>query len=204
MGIGLLSYYQGRSHDHNLVLVLWPAVLILFIVSQLALDGYKGRRLRFPYAFSFLWSVMSVGALATVQLSCGIPTLVKFTGRHINDIRHPTSVISEDVSFIATSLQESKDCALLADDHVVYQAELNLAAPWQGTALPLLILKSDVESINQQLLNHPPEHIVIGTPSTYLGTDGAAEGVRLSEIIGSRYHLVGQTRDGRLSFYRRN
>ena len=45
LGTGLFTYYQGRSHDYNLLSVCWPAVLLGFLFADRLLLAIRARLL---------------------------------------------------------------------------------------------------------------------------------------------------------------
>lgn len=202
LGIGLFSYYQGRSHDYNLVWVIWPAILILFLLAQVAIDLFRERKLHFLQAFSFVGCVMGAGMLSLFFVVRGIPSLDRITRSHIKELHNPIPSLSDDIAFVAESLQGKKDCAIIADHQAIYEIELNLPSRWKGPGLQGVLFKSEIEVINDSLLNNPPEDIFVG-PHGLVGPESDRESIHLTEILERGYKLVGQSKDGSLKHYKR-
>jgi hypothetical protein len=202
LGIGLFSYYQGRSHDHNLPWVSWPAVLILFILAQVALDLFKARKFNCFQAFSFVGCVMSAGMFSLFFLVKGVPKLERITRAHIKELQSPIPPLVDNISFVSESLQGRKDYAIIAGNQAIYEVELHLASRWRGPGLQGVLFKSEIEAINDSLLNNPPEDLFVGYHGL-VGPESDKESIHLKMILDRHYQFVGPSKDHTLKHYKR-
>lgn len=73
VGMGIFSYYQGRSHDHVFLSVVWPAVILLgYYVSKLfqkAASKDAGLQGGAGYKTKILWRGIALALLCLVSLT---------------------------------------------------------------------------------------------------------------------------------------
>ena len=129
LGIGLFTYYQGRSHIWNLPTVIWPALMLMFIytdrIIRLVKAGLVNRQFKmlvFPAVF------FSVCAAATVAWDTGmIAAGVERTCRRIitPDEACP---LERNVRFILANAGENKVVNIASYMQGVYYAETGLRA----------------------------------------------------------------------------
>lgn len=202
LGIGLFSYYQGRSHDHNLVWVSWPAILILLILAQVALDLYRIGTLRLLPALSFVGCVMGAGTISLFFVVRGIPSVERITRAHIHELRNPITPLPNNISYVSGALQGRKDCAVLAEHQAIYEVELQLPSRWRGPGLQGVLFKSEIDVINDQLLTNPPEDLFVGSYGL-MGSSSDKESIHVEEVLARNYYLVGESGDRSLKHYKR-
>ncbi len=203
LGIGLFSYYQGRSHDYCLTSVTWPAILILFLLGQKALDLLKEQRLGRMPGFLFLTILASSGTLSIERIWKGLPILISLTQDHFYRLNFPKSSIAENAKFISSSLNGKKECAIFSPHQAVYFAENQLASSITGPGLNELLLKSDVQSIHDQITQSPPEDLFL-EPSYWVESQSNEKGIQLSQLVLAKYTLVATSQSGELLYFRRN
>lgn len=80
MGIGLFTYYQGRSYDYNLTAVAWPAMIILAIFPDHALTLFRtsqewGIGFQKRILLSLILPMHLMGGLAWISQIRGIPVI---------------------------------------------------------------------------------------------------------------------------------
>lgn len=57
LGVGLFIYYQGRSHDFNLIAVCWPAVMIALILTDETIRAVRAKILQTRQIFLPIFTV---------------------------------------------------------------------------------------------------------------------------------------------------
>lgn len=75
LGLGLFSYYQGRSHDMNLPTVAWPAVLCCFLACDWCLSADSAKQ-RFAIRFLTL-PFMIIAVSLTMKIALNSPWYFK-------------------------------------------------------------------------------------------------------------------------------
>jgi hypothetical protein len=75
LGTGLFTYYQGRSHIHNLPAVIWPALLLMFIYADRLIREIKSGMIS-SYFKPFLIPVAFPVFCALITIIWGSPMLI--------------------------------------------------------------------------------------------------------------------------------
>ncbi len=71
IGIGLFTYYQGRSHDRVLPAVIWPAIFCCFLACDWCLSVNSAKRLSLIMFLTLPFLILSVSL--TVKLAWNFP-----------------------------------------------------------------------------------------------------------------------------------
>jgi len=129
LGIGLFTYYQGRSHIYNLPVVIWPALLLLFIyadqIIRLVRNGMVNKYFKLLLVPAFFMS-----ACAVVTVAAGGNMLVsgvERTCRNLINTEKP-SQLRQDVKFILANAKDHKTVNIVSDMQGIYYAETGLKA----------------------------------------------------------------------------
>lgn len=161
LGLGLFAYYQGRSHEFVLIVVMWPAILIAFILADRTLRAVRGRVL--PAFFS--WSVYPVivfGLILTGVFISGLPVLKSMTVNNLNAVLNPLNTpVTANVQFIRQHVDSSNKAVILSTHQAVYFAETRMTSAVNGPGLIETLLVADRERMLNSLLTTPEEHLFI-------------------------------------------
>lgn len=135
LGIGLFSYYQGRSQVVNLLSVAYPALLILAMVADASVSRMSGS----PPAQRHLNQFVSVSILAVliyIDLTILIvyPDTVRFVWDKFSKMaQNQSTVVSEHAAFLKSQLKPHEKVVILSDYTGIYylaaQADNPLALP---------------------------------------------------------------------------
>ena len=129
LGIGLFTYYQGRSHIWSLPTVIWPALMLLFIYTDSIIRAVKAglingyfKMLIFPAVF------LAVCALATI--ACDYKMIATGVERTCRGILVPNEAcpLEQNIRFILANAGENKVVNIVSDMQGVYYAETGLRA----------------------------------------------------------------------------
>lgn len=163
MGLGLFVYFEGRSHPVVLILVSWPAILISFLLTDLA---FRLARLQLisKVIIALCYPIFLFGLLATVTFMSSFPKLLKSGWDNSKLINSNKTEISRNIAFIKSHLNGKKEVAILASNQAVYYGELGLASSVTGPGLIEILLKSDLEELQNQLKNNTD--VVFYQPNT--------------------------------------
>lgn len=175
LGLGLFTYYQGRSHIFSLVLVLWPALIAGAILTDLILRSIRKRstsQISSLLALPFLVFV----SLGTVTLVFSARELVTAGISNLANFQKPRDpVVANELAFLRSTFK-GRDCLILAQRQAIYHAELQTASPLPGPGMVETILQSDLDPLMEGALSNPLECIYLGVgPSsqTFVQVDDA-------------------------------
>jgi len=161
LGIGLFTYYQGRSHDVVLAFVCWPAILIAFILADRAL---RIARLR-GTGRTLMWTavpIVALGVSISIVFTVNLPQLLLadyFTVRSLTWFPVTKAVVP--IEFIKQEVGPDRSVAILAPAQSVYFAETGMASAVAGPGLVEAVLLRDFERILQALVDVPVKHLFI-------------------------------------------
>jgi hypothetical protein len=144
LGVGLFSYYQGRSHPLNLINVSWPALLIIAIVTDSYL--HKTSNQRYP-KIALIAPSLAVAALnlSAFTLIINIPKIfldVSNQYRARDTISDP--LIHSELRFIK-DFSQGQDCAIFSKRQGIYHLELGMRSSLPGPSIVETVLKRDRE-----------------------------------------------------------
>ncbi len=153
LGLGLFVYYEGRSHVIILLIVCWPALMIISLTADRTLNYIRSKYL----TLSDIWMPI---ATVTFLLICSfhfvinIPKLIEqaknqFLTRNISN--YPLT--NSEIAFIKQYTKVKDECLILSKRQAIYYAESGLASPINGPGLAETLLKADLEKTLKPLLN---------------------------------------------------
>jgi hypothetical protein len=212
LGVGLFSYYQGRSHDYNLVHVSWPAVCLVFLFADRLLAAARARVLPRIFAAGAL-PAASLGAVCLVSTWTFTPSAA---GLYWNWLREglsrnpPSSSVTDAAEYIARAVSEPNapdgsrskrdvSCAILSPFQATYFAALGMRSTLKGPSLLETLLRRDLDAVEDQLRSRDIRHVFIedrfiagiGSPLAPLGPDFRVK------LLGW-YRVVGRNPAGNL------
>lgn len=169
MGLGLFTYYQGRSHIYCLLMALWPALVVGAILTDLILRSIRKRSTSSVSSLLAMPFVFFV-SLATVTLAFSAQDLVVAGVKNVRDFdkaRDP--VIASELAFLRATYK-GRDCLILAQRQAIYHAELKTASPLGGPGLIETLLQSDLDALMAGALGKPLSciYLGVGAPSQTL------------------------------------
>ncbi|GEM_PF-1319953 len=170
LGIGLFSYYQGRSHDFNLIHVLYPAILLL----ALYLDGLQTSKWE---ACGDRWTVagkrmarMAMALLLAIpctSLLANLPNIITIAARHAR-INTAHATVTRDAEKLARQLKSQKTALMLSFHSGVYHLYSRTASPLGVPGMSELLLLTDHQKISEFLMaNHEAPVVLDETLFTF-------------------------------------
>jgi hypothetical protein len=167
MGLGLFTYYQGRSHDVVLTFVIWPAILIAFILANRILNAVRIGSL--PKVT--VWSAAPVvlfGVLMSLRCLAGVPGLLGTTYADVKAVKAGRSAsLEQTVAFIQSRVGSDKVAVILDPGQSILFAEAALASATRGPGVIEMLLKEDEDRLVNGLITSPVRHVFIRS-----GADG--------------------------------
>jgi hypothetical protein len=161
LGLGLFTYYQGRSHVQNLVMVLWPAILIMVILADQTLQAVAKRAAPPTIIVVALPFVLFV-ALGTMTLLTSLPTIAAANRQVIATFYKVQDPLVAEELFFMRETRKERHCAILSQRQGIYHAELGYASPLPGPGHIETILQSDLDALTAEALRPSVECIYLG------------------------------------------
>ena len=114
--LALFTYYQGRSHIHNLPAVIWPALVLLFIYSDRIIRLFRSGLVSKYYKLLLL-PAFFVSFCALVTIIVGGKMLVSGVERTchgLTNIDNPC-LLEQNIRFILANAADHKEVNILSD-----------------------------------------------------------------------------------------
>lgn len=194
LGAGLYTYYQGRSHDYNLITAGWPSVLLAFLLVDRLLRSIRAgilapgmRWLGFAAAYVGVVAVLLFPAKAAILAREGLPRWqAALSGA---PVRAGDSIRGQ-VEFIRSHTGTDRDCAILSAYQTVLYAETGFRFPYNVPGVSEMFFKADLDALHRALLLHPVRHLFVDFPML--------QDLELSAVLAPRYRIVAAYRHGEL------
>jgi len=169
VGIGVFIYYQGRSHNYNLIAISWPAYLllalftdrILKIISRIIFGGstptiklsllirYAHLVIFFAMFFYFLGSSVTSTAM-------GFSEYKERISNRLAGINQTSQSLTQQAEFIKSTSTLEDTVLLLSDEATELYLYTNHPRPLDIPGFGELVAKADLHQL-EQFLRHPPE-----------------------------------------------
>ncbi len=152
LGIGLFSYYQGRSHEFVFTIVIWPAVLIGFALLD---------RIRRMCAARLLprTSILAVAPLILLATLFSwssvllLPRIVQSIGQNLSGVSTPAGAKLKDaISFIRKNAGQHRRAIILSSEQGIYFGEAHLASAIDGPGVIEMMLRSESDRFMEEVL----------------------------------------------------
>lgn len=173
LGLGIFTYYQGRSHDVVLSFVLWPAVLIGFIIAD-KVKRAVALSLLPPLTVWVCFPVLVMGLLSSFAMIVGTPRLLDDAATVFARLVHAVpSNTHINVEFISDRTKGTGSAVILASGQSILFAETGLASAVPGPGIIEMLLLEDQEKLLVTILESQLPHVFIeatsegGLPETY-------------------------------------
>jgi hypothetical protein len=161
MGLGLFTYYQGRSHDVVLTFVIWPAILIAFMLADRALRDAQAGSVTPAVAWCAV-PIVLFGIVLSLRCLAGIPNLfgsIFVSAKAIAAGRD--APLSAAIAFIDAKVGGDREAVILDRGQSIYFAEAGLASAQPGPGMIETLLKEDRDRFLNGLLTSPVPHVFI-------------------------------------------
>ena len=161
LGIGIFTYYQGRSHDTVLTMVMWPAILIAFMAADQTLRAARLGRL--PRLVG--WATMPAlvfGVMASFTLLFGLPNLLNVATTTISSLKpDPATARGINVAFIRSQTHGDQSAVILDPGQSVLFIEAGLSSAVKGPGIIEMLLIEDRDRIVSDTLRNKVAHVFV-------------------------------------------
>ncbi|MDD5581056.1 MAG: hypothetical protein PHY16_17525 [Methylobacter sp.] len=192
LGVGIFSYYQGRSHDVVLTIVAYPAILLWAIFADRLLLNWKAGRLLYPGKI-YLLVIMSIFIVAlSVLLFSGKSLLIIKQARRGFDsftTRYPITALKENIDFIRSNTVFGEKAFIICEPHFdgIYYGNTGLRNPANIPGSTELLLANDFEKEILFLSKHNEFKLFV---------DFAFAPQELIRVINENYTIIGKSQSG--------
>ncbi|WP_201830606.1 hypothetical protein [Microvirga zambiensis] len=161
LGIGLFSYYLGRSHPFVLPLCIWPLMIAAFAMLD-ALSLYQG-----PWGATLrAGSLIMVGFLvlaASIVIVRVAPPIVTMAATRWQQIgkMSPMSPVAEDIAFIRSNVSASESFEVLAVHQATIYSEMHKRSNLPGPGVAEILLRRDADNLIKALVEEGPSNLFI-------------------------------------------
>ncbi len=204
-GIGLFSYYQGRSHDIIFRFVVWPAILLVTIFADEYLTKISDQSKIYQQTDStfkirvktdLLKLVLIIVVLSTLSVSFFVQS---YKNKFINNLISKDSIIDskevpfrENLNFIKKNSLKNEKIDLLLLYFTEYYSILNLQNPMPISSQVDWFTKEDYKKVIRwlEITDHK---LFIDKDISYLLTQYMPE--EYSKVISRRFRLVDTYND---------
>jgi hypothetical protein len=195
LGLGLASYYQGRSHDHVLVKVWWPcwALLVLFLDDLLVAVRKPSCG---PLArFAAVVTTWLVGGYAWSTVADG-HSFLGLLGRPTDQrLLEAAASLDEDVATLRARVPRDAPVVIVSDrDATLYL--LSGIAPAMPTSFLEMVMVDDFVRIREFFRQRSDAMLYVQKRA--LKDAGEPEGNRQLRALLGDFREVGETAGGRL------
>jgi hypothetical protein len=142
LGVGIFSYYQGRSHDYNLLNIGFPALFILAIM----MDRLNQKKEMFlPSKYFYVVGLFLIISPAQ-SLLFHMPTITKYVKRGLSSFSHYENKHLEQLNFIKENTKKDKVAFIEAPNiESVYYAMSGIASPIHTPCSTHMFIRRDIK-----------------------------------------------------------
>jgi hypothetical protein len=202
LGFGIFSYYQGRSHDNNLVVVAYPAILLLTIFTDISLTNLTKYGSRLYHNLTFVLFLIFILSVSICSIGYHFGQYYQDSERgfyELNDTK-PT-ILSENIRFIkATTVKGEKILILSGYLNGIYYAESHTESVLNIPGSSEIFLVDDDNKISEFLSNNTETKVYVA--STFRNTN--RNPARLSKILDQSYRIAYITPSKSMVLYLRD
>lgn len=150
LGIGLFSYYQGRSHDYSLPAVVYPA----FIIWALYMDILAEQVKKYDFSADKISLVLLLFAFIYINVTfvSNVPEIVLTIKRRVTHLftARQTSV-AKNFDYVRNHTQPGEELLILTQLSGVYSLAAQSPCPLRIPGTTELSLKEDFDVISKYL-----------------------------------------------------
>jgi len=197
MGIGLFSYYQGRSHDYNLLMVPYHAFLVLALFADSLMNDLKKSKLDcISHQSLLLIVILYFFSNSLFSLLYHTDQLFNTIKVGVDTLRYPlqnTSPVSKNVAFIKQHSHPGESILILASDDSegIYYGESQTRSIIDIPSSVEWILKRDIEQIVTFLETNISNKVFV-----YPAKDYNLHYEAINQVLKTRYEVVAQSEGG--------
>ncbi len=163
LGVGIFSYYQGRSHDLVLMDVWYPAILLLVIFADDLFYSIKNDIKNYGKILLFV-SLLFVLSSSVFSILDNYPAIYKQIDNRVQITlkQEPTSV-TRDADFVRNHTTKGEEVLILSYKSGVYYLYSQTTSPLKIPGFIEIYLKKDYDKIYDFLKNGEGNKVFLDT-----------------------------------------
>jgi hypothetical protein len=190
LGTGLFIYYQGRSNDNNLTMVIWPGIVLLALYAD-ELWSWRKRtedRIALAAAYSAAYCLLLFLCFPIVTLPDAFRAVQRLVAYKINSVRaNDSGPVRRDIKLMQRYSKPGQRVAILSTRGGVYHAESGTASVFTGPGINEMLWRSEVDSLQRQVDAMPNVPVFVELPGVFLGQFLRLPASMLSGLLRGRY-----------------
>lgn len=148
LGLGVFSYYQGRSHYYILPLVTYPAFILLTIYGDQLLSNLKKYNVLLAHKVLFFLILISIFSFSLINLSDNRLAIKSNLNMGINALNQPPIALKDGIDFISKNVQKNERIMVISNfSAAVYYGETQTASALDLPSLTETFLKKDRDAM---------------------------------------------------------
>lgn len=168
LGIGLFSYFQGRSHLIVLLVACWPALLALFIMADRTLRAVRCRQLAPAWRFAALPAV-ALGAFLSTVFVVKVPHIWSTMLSRADDlVERRETPVTRNLNFVRHRIRDPRSVVIISPHESIYYAETGAAAAVPGAGTAENLIPQDRVAFVQDILERKPRDIFFEPNKSYV------------------------------------
>lgn len=196
LGVGVFSYYQGRSHDYNLVGVWYPALILLIIYADDLVQNIQNKGKDIVVTLILFTAIMYFFTSSFFSLLIYYPEFYSNRVQPKITTKVSTPVIRNG-NFIKDHVGKDKKTVILSQQAGVYHLMSKTASALNTPVITEIFLKEDIEKINEFIATGKSNKVFVD--KSYQINKNEA----LLKSVNSKYKVVGVSDDKDMLLFER-
>lgn len=207
LGFGIFVYYEGRSHDLNLLKVCFPAILIIIIFTDMLFTKIsidireKHLNLLELSVFAILFFFLIASSLSLLNTY----DTFKHIGSSRNEISEsasPTSV-TQNIAFIKNNTISGERILILSYQSGVYYAESDTVSPLDTPGTSEIFLQKEHKKITNFLNSNETDanKVFLDVNFEKGFSDKGVDNLNITRTISNKYNIVSKSSDNTMILY---
>jgi len=196
LGIGIFSYFQGRSHDYCIIGVNYPAFLLLGIFIDKILNKDESLNICcFPSTKFISTMLISFLIFLNLGLIVEVPLLVGFLKeRYVNITAKKSDNVLANELFLKSNIQPKEKVLILSNSSDIYYLESKADAPVKVPGFLELFLQKDYEKVYSFLIKNKTAKVFFDCDNFVLPANPFK--YKIIQILQQKYYVTNISQDG--------
>lgn len=196
LGLGLFVYYQGRSHDLNLLHISYPAVIILAIYLDTIILNIKNNPKCLKVQTVFVYFILLFFINNSLNLFFMSPLILKRVNQNtIGLFKKQNDGVSENSKFINKYIKRNTSIFLISSNAGVYYLEAKKTCPIDLPGFNELLVVSDYKKLCDFLTQN--KNTLIFVDSSFFVNNEAMNETYLNDlknVLSENYQQVASSK----------
>ena len=190
-GIGIANYYMNRSHDSNLIQVLYPSFILMAIFLTKILDKNKRSSLFTIKNFSIAITISFVMAAILVQ-SVQPKKLINTLNNRLPDIinnKLTDQSLSNGIALVNFNASSNDQIVIISDQDSIIYLETKTSSPFSSPSSTENITQDDWDMLLNSLINNSSHKVFISGDVYKTGDKPDSRYIDILKIFNNHYYL---------------